>query len=228
MRAVIVSVRYGDMISITLPAWKQMLPAGTLAVATSPEDTESQEVAARHGVPAIVTDAWTRIDPTCHAGGTATFNAALGMDEALGLAGDLRSRPAIGEVIININADCYPTGTFPAEDTIRAGILYGFWRHHCQTQKDFGLFLKGKKGVHDFRWMKNSGGRPVGYFQMWRYREGERFRSYPNAGKYDTHFCDRWKPNFCMRDEIKLLHLGEQKDWANWISRVVPRWEPAP
>lgn len=228
LRAVIVSVRYDDMIARTAPAWKQVLPAGTLAVVTSPDDHATQAVCAAVGVPAIVTDAFTRIDETCHADPKMqppTFNCALAMDEALGLAGDLQPCPSVGELIVNINADCYPVGRFPSIDDLKAGMLYGFWRHHCLTPKDFGKFQAGTLKIHDFRRMKNSGGRPVGYFQMWRYRAGERFRSYPNAGKYDTHFCDRWAPHMVMRDELAMLHLGEQKDWDNWRGRVVPRWE---
>lgn len=227
LRAVIVSVRYGDMIAVTAPAWKAILPPGTLSVVTSPDDQESQDVCRALEIPVTITDAFTRIDDTCHAGGTPTFNCALAMDEALGLAGVRHSRPELGELIVNINADCYPFGRWPDESELRPGVLYGFWRYHCLTPKDLGRFVAGKKTFREFPRMKNSGGRPVGYFQMWRYREGERFRSYPNAGKYDTHFCDRWAPHMVMRDEMGMLHLGEQKDWDNWRSRVVPRWGAA-
>lgn len=227
MRAVLVSVKYGDLLGVTLPAWKATLPPRSLSVVTSPEDQETQDVCAKYDVPAFITDAFTRIDETCHAGGVPTFNCALAMDEALGLVGDRVPRPAVGELICNINADCYPVGVWPHENTFDPGILYGFWRHHCLTTEEFAQFRAGKRPAEKFPWMKNSGGRPVGYLQLWRYRAGERYRSYPNAGKYDTHFCDRWKPHFCMRTELRLLHLGPQKDWANWISRVVPRWGEA-
>lgn len=227
LRAVIVSVKYGDMIAVTAPAWKKVLPPGTLSVVTSPEDTESQEVCQSLGIPITITDAFTRSDETCHAGGVSTFNCALAMDESLGLAGEFHPRPAIGELIVNINADCYPFGTFPPDQDIAAGVLYGFWRYHCLTPKDLAKCITLGRPLPTFPRMKNSGGRPVGYFQMWRYREGERFRSYPNAGKYDTHFCDRWAPHMTMRNELSLLHLGEQKDWDNWRGRVVPRWGAA-
>lgn len=226
LRVVIVSVNYGDMLTRTAPAWKKILPAGTLSVVTSLEDLETQDVCRALDIPVTITDAFTRIDDTCHAGGTPTFNCALAMDEALGLAGDRHPRPEIGELIVNINADCYPFGQWPNDGDLHAGMLYGFWRYHCLTPKEFGQYVAGTRSIGKFPRMKNSGGRPVGYFQMWRYRAGERFRSYPNAGKYDTHFCDRWAGHMRMRDELGMLHLGEQKDWDNWRSRVVPRWEP--
>ncbi len=239
MRAVIVSVRYDDMLAVTLPAWKALLPAGTLAVATSPDDTASQAVAAQHGVPAIITDAWTRRDPTCHWGSRdATFNAAFGMDVCLGLAEDLRPRPEIGEVIININVDCYPQGKFCDVSALEENALYGVWRHHCLTPEMFGQVLRGKVTAGPFREgdprvtpqrvprMKNSGSRPVGYYQMWRYREGERFGSYPTAQKYDTHFCGKWK-HLRYVEDFWLWHLGPQADAANWAGRVVPRWDAA-
>ena len=225
LRAVIVSVKYGDMIKVTMPAWKAVLPPGSLSVVTSPEDIETQDVCRENDVPALITDAFTRIDDTCHAGGVPTFNCALAMDEALGLAGDRVPKPKIGDLICNINADCYPVGVWPDESTFDPGVLYGFWRHHCLTVEEFAAFRRGKRTVQKFPRMKNSGGRPVGYLQLWRYRDGERYRSYPNAGKYDTHFCDRWKPHFNMRPELALIHMGPQKDWDNWRSRVVPRFE---
>lgn len=228
MRAVIVSVSYGDMLTVTLPAWKALLPPGTLSVATSPDDAESQDIAKQHGVPSLITDAWTRFDDSCHRGGVPTFNAALGMDVTLGLAEDLVARPNAGDLIVNINADCYPFGTWPSGKHVKPGVLYGAWRHHCLTPGDLAKYQQGRLPLKYFPRMKNSGGRPVGYFNVWRYVEGRRFGSYPTAGKYDTHFITRCYENkWAYLNGLHLFHLGPQADWANWAGRVVPRWGAA-
>lgn len=228
MRAAIVSVKYGDLLAVTLPAWKKLLPDGVLTVATSPEDTESQEVAAANGVPCFVTDAWTRRDPewtgTWGMNRPVTFNCALGLDESLGLIGSAK-RPAIGEVIAAIHVDCWPQGKWCSTDGLRDDTLYGVWRHFCPTPEVFEQIKRGKVTKESVPRMKNSGGRPVGYFQMFRYRDGERFGSYPTAQKYDTHFCAKWK-NLAYVYDFWLWHLGPHDD-ANWAGRVVPRWHAA-
>lgn len=228
MRAIIVSVRYADFLAVTLPAWKAILPPGTLSVATSFDDEASISVAHAHGVRAILTDAWTRLDETCHVGGPPTFNAALGMDVCLGLHEDLVAPPEYGEVVVNINVDCYPVGEWPKEKHILPTILYGAWRYHCMTPKDLADFLAGTKPQKYFPKMKNSGGRPVGYFNAWRYVKGRRFGSYPTAGKYDTNFIElHYHEKWQYFPGLSLLHLGPQAGWENWAGRVVPAWGAA-
>ena len=98
MRAVIVSVRYADFLSVTLPSWKAFLPKGTLTVVTAPNDAETIGVARRLKVPVYTTDAWTSMDPSCHTGATKVhFNKALALDHSLGLHGN-RPAPALGEL----------------------------------------------------------------------------------------------------------------------------------
>lgn len=233
MRAVILSVDYGDLLAVVLPAWKAILPTACLSVATTAEDAETRAVCARVGVPTIVTDAWTRSDPSVHVDGNPTFNMALGLDVSLGLTEGLVPRPSVGELLVHINADCYPTGVFPREPDLDPGVLYGVWRYGCSTPADLAAFRAGRRTFESFgHRQKNNGGRPVGYFQMWRYENGLRYGSYATAGKFDTHFCTRWMETpghrMEMRDDVKLLHLGDQVEWANWAGRVVPRWEGVP
>lgn len=226
MRAAIVSVHYADLLAVTLPAWVKLLPPGVLSVVTSPADHETQEVSRAHGVPVVVTDAWTRTDPSVHTWGLSrpvTFNCALALDVALGLAEDARARPSIGEVIAAIHVDCYPQGRFCDLSLLKTDTLYGVWRHHCQTPQMFKDVLTGSVTRQQVRRMKNSGGRPVGYFQMCRYRAGLRFGSYPTAQKYDTHFCAKFA-TLAFLDDFWLWHLGPQDD-ANWAGRILPRWE---
>jgi len=228
MRAVITSVKCGDFLAATLPAWKRMIPAGCLSVATSPEDTETQDVCSANGVPAYVTDGWSRVDLTCHHGANPPhFNMPLGLDEAFGFIPGLREAPADGELCLSLNADVYPFGSLPSESDIPKGVMAGWWRHECHTPKDLAAAISGKKKRHDFKRMKNSGGRPVGYAQMFRYYHGFRFESYGSAAKYDVHVFAKFQ-RLEMRDEIFLLHLGgPEGGHANWVGRCVPRWEAA-
>lgn len=224
MRFAITSVHYADMLAVVLPAWKALLPSGLL-VATSPDDQASQRVARDHGVPVFVTDAWTRTDPTCHkVGRETTFNMALGLDESLGLVGD--NRPAVGEIVGHVSADCVPFGRWPKDATFAPGAVYGFWRHECLSPKALHQHQAGQRGLGQFPRLKNSHGWPIGYNQVFRYAPGIRFGSYPTAGKFDTDFSRTFARQE-MRDELYFLHLGPINVRENWAGRVVPQWGAA-
>ena len=227
MRAIICSVKCGDFLASTLPAWKALLGA-QLGVATSPEDTETQAVCAKHDVPAWVTDAWARIDPTCHHGSSPpAFNMPLGLDEAFGFIPGLRDRPRDGELCLSLNADVYPFGRLPSEKDIPAGIMAGWWRHECPTPQDLAAHVTGKRAISEYPRMKTSGSRPVGYAQLFRYSPGFRFGSYHSAAKYDVHVFAKFQRTE-MRNELYLFHLGGKEGGkANWVGRCVPRWEAA-
>lgn len=221
MRLVITSVKYGDMLPVVLPAWQSILKAG-LAVATSPEDRESQAVAQAHGVPCVVTDAWTRCDEG-HTGGPAKFNLGYGVNVALGLRGSLVEPPAVGEVCAHVSADCVPFGTLPREDELRQDTVYGFWRYECLTQKALLEHQRGARSLSQFPRLKNSGGMPIGYFQMWRAARERWMPSFTTAGKTDTHFTKTF-PRFEMLTSLYFLHLGPINVHENWAGRVVPQW----
>lgn len=228
MRAAILSVNYADYLAVTLPAWKAMLPTESLCVVTSPNDAETARLAAQHEVRCVVTDAWTRRDTSVHPWCPEkpdTFNCALALDVALGLAEDARPRPTIGEVVVSINADCYPQGQWPDTSHLDADTIYGIERFACETPKVFADVLAGRLKHTDLRRMKNSGGRPIGYFQLARYREGLRFGSFPTARKYDTYFCAKFAKK-AFFNAVWLWHLGPM-DTANWAGRTLPRWEAA-
>ena len=227
MRFVITSVNYADYLAVTLPAWKAILPAGALFVATSPEDVETQRVALLdHGVPCVVTDAWTRKDPTCHEGGEPTFNIALGLDEALGLTGGLVTPPQDGEILGHASADCVPFGRWPDESRFDDQTVYAFWRYECLSPKHLAQHQSGKRPLSQFPRLKNTKGAPIGYNQMFRAKPGRRFGSYPTAGKFDTHFTARF-PRFEMLLDAYLLHLGPINIRENWAGRTVPTWGAA-
>jgi hypothetical protein len=223
MRLVIASVNYGDLLRVVLPAWKAIVPS--VSVATSPDDQESQAVAAELGVPVVVTDAWTRSDEG-HTGKPATFNLGFGVNVALGLRGDLVSPPAEGELCAHVSADCYPFGEMPAESDLRTDTIYGFWRYECLTHGALKAHINGTRSLSRFARLKNSGGMPIGYFQMFRAQPGRRMPSYPTAGKTDTHFAKAFA-RFEMLSSLYFLHLGPINNHANWGGRVLPRWEVA-
>lgn len=227
MRAIITSVRCGDFLAATLPAWKALL-GEALGVATAPEDTETQEVCRTHGVPAWVTDAWSRVAREIHIGAIPPhFNMPLGLDEAFGFIPGLRDRPTDGDLCLSLNADVYPFGQLPKASEIPAGTMAGWWRYECPTPKDLEAHISRRRPRHAYRRMKNSGGRPVGYAQLFRYRPGFRFGSYGSAAKYDIHVF-RHFDHLVMRDDLYLFHLGgPEGGHANWVGRCVPRWRAA-
>lgn len=227
MRALITSVNCGDFLSSTLPAWKALI-GDALGVATDASDVETLAVCARENVTAWVTDAWWRADMSCHHGANPPkFNMALGLDEAFGFIPGLRAQPADGELCLSLNADVYPFGELPKESSIPVGTMAGWWRYECLTPSDLAAHVSGKRSVKTYTRMKNSGGRPVGYAQAFRYRPGFRFESYGSAGKYDVHVFAKFE-RLEMRDDLYLLHLGgPEGGHENWCGRCVPRWEAA-
>ena len=226
MRVVLTSVRYADFLAATLAAWKAIVPTGCLTVATSLDDVESQAIADEHAVPFVATSAWTEVDPEWHAGGEPTFNMGHGLNVALGLSGDLVAPPRDGELIGHVNPDCYPFGIFPAERTFDRGVLYGFWRHACESPKALQKHVSGRTDLGSYPKMKNTGGMPVGYCQFFRAEAGKKFPSYPTAGKFDTAFA-RSFPRTQMRPELYMLHLGPSDVKSNWAGRTVPQWVTA-
>ena len=228
MRAIICSVDCGDFLAQTLPAWKRLLPEGSLGVATSPLDTETQFVCTQNQVPMWITDAWFRADPACHHGANPpTFNMALGLDEVFGFRPGLRDAPADGELCLSLNADVYPFGKLPSEKDIPKGTMAGWWRYECATGADLVAHLREKRPIAAYKRMKNSGGRPVGYAQLFRYFPGFKFGSYGSAAKYDVHVFERFQ-RLEMRSELYLFHLGgPEGGHQNWIKRCVPRWTVA-
>jgi len=228
MRAIITSVKCGDFLAATLPAWKRLLGAD-LGVATSPHDTETQDVCAANGVQAWITDGWSRVDLSYphHGANPPQFNMPLGLDEAFGFIPGLRGRPLEHELCLSLNADVYPFGKLPAESAIPDGLMAGWWRHECYTPKDLSAHVAGTLPLSHFKRMKTSGGRPVGYAQLFRYFPGFRFGSYGSAAKYDVHVFAKFARTE-MRTDLYLFHLGGLEGGkANWTGRTVPRWGSA-
>lgn len=218
MRIVIPSLNYGDILADSLPAWCRVAGAVSLTVVTAKADRHTQDVARAQGVRCVVTEAWT------HDG--AILNKALALDEGFGFVPGFTDPPKDGDVCLSIDADSYPMGRLPDETVLEPRVLYSVWRHECLTPSDLDAHVAGTLPLSHFVRMKNNGGKPVGYFQMFRWWPSLRFGSHPTAAKYDIRFRELF-PRYVMLEQPYLLHLGPGNIKANWRGRVVPAWRVA-
>lgn len=216
MRVVIVSVNYADFLAVTLPAWRALLPLADIRVVTSSADVETQRVAVEGGCSHVVvaTEAFTR--------GGAVFNKAAALD--VGFAGT-----PVGSWALALDADVYPVGEFPSGLPRMLGWLGSVHRYACETPEHLEEHLAGRRPLAAFeriQMWKRSPHRAdpaglQGYFQLWRFRLGDRFGSYPTAAKYDVDF-GRTFPVRRYLDGLYVLHLGEHR--RNWSGRVTAPW----
>lgn len=242
MRAVIASVDYGDHLAVTLPAWMAVLAGWWVTVVTSHQDVETQRVTRDAGARLVITDAWRRHDPTFtppahwHAywrergrtgpGGrvdlTPTLNKALAMDEAIGFAGQVTPRPALDELCLAIDADCYPLGSLPPPEAFFARTIYGCRRYDGLPgyRRGSEIVMRGRIASSQHRLCTSVGG---GYFQLFRWDGRERFGSYPGADGYDYDLAMRFQAGALIQS-LDVLHYGETH--RNWWGRVTPRWTP--
>lgn len=222
MRIVIPSVNYADFLAITLPAWRKLLPAEDFLVVTTPEDAETRAVAAANETGVVLTDVWYQDG--------ATFNKARALDLAFGFDRDPPWRVADGEWCLCLDADVYPFGKLALPDDDGERILYSVHRYACPDPESFRAHRAGELELDAFelirmwrRRMPDPAGMQ-GYFQLWRYRPGDHFGSYPSAAKYDVHFARQF-PRRKYLDRPYVLHLGEHR--RNWSGRITPRWPSA-
>jgi hypothetical protein len=186
----------------------------------------------------LKTDAWTRHDSTYtrdvshwhnfwrSRGRTAQhpiLNKALALDEAFGFAGEKTPRPEAGEICISADADCRPVGTLPSDSWIQSGVIYGCRRFNEDDDGSKGAeeVIKGRaKDTQHRRFTCVM----EGYFQLFRYREGLRFGSYPAADAYDSDFAEF---NFQRGQEVPdfyVIHQG--KSHTDWEGRKTARYAP--
>lgn len=220
MRVVIPSVNYADFLAVTLPAWKRLLPSVDFLVVTSAADEATRNVAARNETAVVLSEDWL-------AGG-ATFNKAAALDRAFAFDGSPPRPIADGEWCLSLDADVYPFGKFSSLPGGYERVLYSVLRYGCPTREDFLGHLDGRLPLSHFdeirMWKPGRVPDPAGlqgYFQLWRFRPGDRFGSYPTAAKYDVHF-GRQFPVRRYLDGLYVLHLGEHR--RNWNGRVTPPW----
>jgi hypothetical protein len=222
MRVVIPSVNYADFLAVTLPAWKRLLPSEDFLIVTSPADHETRRVAAMNEAGVVLTDVW-------HEQG-ATFNKAAALDLAFGFHKPHPWRVADGEWCLALDADVYPFGgKFPAVPGGDRRALFSVMRYSCASPEDLQSHIEGRLPVTHFEQIRMWKNRRVpdpaglqGYFQLWRYRPGDCFGSYPTAAKYDVHFGRQFEIREYLTG-MYVLHLGEHR--RNWSGRITPRWD---
>jgi len=228
MRVVIPSVDYADMLAVTLPAWQAFLGHQGVIVASTERDTATAEVVRRCGAELYVTDAWMRTDAshTPLRGMPVSFNKGLALDEAFGFIGP-RPQPADGELCVCLDADVVPFGTWPAEDTFGATHVDGCQRYRCDAQASLEAHRAGRRPLSRFPSHKLHPAMAIGYCQVFRWRPGIRFGSWPTAEHYDVRLVEQYAGGR-HRPEWYVLHLGPWVVQANWKRRVVPRWVASP
>lgn len=202
------------MLAVTLPAWRAILPkSADVRVVTSATDRDTADVAAAAEVRVIVTDAWTRDG--------ATFNKAAALDVAFGFDPD-GSAPRAGEACLSLDADAYPAGPLPSTWNLSRDALYGCARHLCLDAKTLARFQAGTATIADLP-RRNAGDRGAGYFQLFRYKPGLTFGSFPTAGYYDLEFHTHFAEVVDLAS-FTVLHLGRTSS-RNWSGRrVTPVW----
>ncbi len=227
MRVVIPSVDYADMLAISLPAWQRFLGHQHITVATSARDLASADVATRFGADVYVTDAWKGQDKshTPLRGMPVSFNKGLAMDEAFGFVGP-RPRPQAGELCIALDADVVPFGTWPDAITFGSTHVDGCQRYRCDSQAALDQHTAGRRALKHFVSHKFHPAMALGYCQVFRWRQGVRFGSWPTAEHYDIRLIEQYAGGR-HRPEWYVLHLGPWVVQANWKGRVVPRWRAA-
>jgi len=236
MRLVIPSVDYADHLRVSLSAWLRLVDRACITVVTAARDHATQDVAGWHGVRVLVTDAWTRHDPTFTGDTTHwhhywrsrgeridryEFNKALALDEAFGFAGTKTAAPADGEICISADADCEPVGTLPSMATIAPHVIYGCRRftRHADGSKGPEEVIRGRALRCQHRAFTCV---MEGYLQLFRYRPGLRFGSYPGADAYDSDFAEfHFTEPGREIPGLYVLHAGLTH--THWRGRVAER-----
>lgn len=204
IRALTVSVGYGEILAITLP--RNMRHFTEAVVVTSPDDSQTQDAAM--GVPGVrvfVTDAFTRPGSN---GVVPRFNKGLAVEEAL----DFMGRE--GWLAI-VDADILLPDSIPFGQ-LQIGYLHGMRRRILQDPLRWRPTLDWRNcPVH------RDGG-PVGFFQCFHcddqvIKGGRPWYdvSFPHAGGGDARFMRHWPRSRWRILPCDALHLGPVD--ANWF-----------
>lgn len=205
MRALTVSVDFGDLLAVTLP--RNIRHFAEYFVISAPTDAETAAVARRYGAQLIQTDAFYR-------GPGAAFRKGLAIEEAL--------EQTIGRrgTFVSLDADIVLPPDFAlAEEQLRPDVLYGARRRVLRDPRKFADGL-------DWNTLPELPDKEIaGYFQAFR-ADSLVCRQVPwygvqwlTAAGYDTEFERRWPEKHWL--PFAVLHLGE--DGKNWCGRATDR-----
>lgn len=209
MKAVTVSVSYGDVLALTLP--RNRLHFRNVVVVTSPDDAETQAVARAAGAELFITDLFFRDG--------ATFNKGRAIDAALR---QVASEPDFDDWLAVVDADTLLPEMGVCWNELKAGSIYGARR---RMLRDLAAYGPG----FDWRTAPVNPERELpGFLHVWHiddpHTPGRGGPLYPvhwaHAGGVDSEHAMQWPTDRRVK-LFEVLHLGE--DGKNWCGRTTVR-----
>lgn len=198
LRTYITCVNYSDFLRLSLPTTKWLKPT----IITRKEDTETQELAAMHGCPYYISEAWG-----------ATFNKAAAINDVLDTSG----------WVLLLDADILLPSPFGLPDD--KVPLYGARSRHCEKFEDFGKKWENYPYRRSTYKLGENRFRLAGYFHLWwGPSQPEKLPPSPrkDASKYDMKHSERFERVELLPD-YEVLHIGESM--KNWKGRITEKWE---
>ncbi len=203
MKAILVSVDYGDILSLTLPHNKHHFTE--LMVVTSSEDKETQAIAKANDVDCFITDSfyWDG----------AVFNKWRALE---------RAWDAFGRKGWQCVMDADVLWPKKVSKRFKKGILYSPWR---RVLKDIKLPLPPEEEWDKLPYHPDTGF--AGYTQIFHSSDTTlpdppwHEINWAHAGGADTMFQNRWPKNKKVRPDWEVLHLGPP--CKNWCGRTTSR-----
>jgi hypothetical protein len=237
IEAVAICVDYADYLEETLPS---LLPhVDDLVIVTTPEDSRTRRLCARHSVRCLPTRCFYR-------GGEA-FNKAQGINYGL-------ANLKLDDWVLHIDADTVlpPRTRYMLENTdLDPRKLYGCDRVHCVGRAEWDSFKVSPAIPYEWRclvqsprsWrlgsriahMEHGGYCPLGFFQLWSPR-GSGIARYPQVGQGTAEHSDvlhaiQWdRQDRCLIPELICIHLetkekGDRRPMGqNWAGRTTPEF----
>lgn len=204
VRAICVSVDYGDILEMTLPTHKFFCEE--TMVVTAPMDTKTIAVAEENGARIHVTDTFYRRN--------AKFNKFAALEEALDVFG------RDGWLLI-IDADI----VIPKERHPFIPVQGYMYTPHRRIKHNISDGIPEQRKWRQYkRPMANE--EFAGYFQLFHGSDpvlgSPPWHSvdFTWAGSADSFFHSKWQPKKKVRPPFEVLHLGHP--FRNWAGRVTP------
>jgi hypothetical protein len=233
MKAIMVCVDYGDLLSLTLPYNKHHFEQ--MLVVTAPRDRETQNICEREGVLCYLTDSF-------YSNG-AKFNKWLALEEGLDVLGrDGWLCIMDADVLLPKSIKVTPGDNNSLyfmkmnTDIIRSSV----WRladyQLCTPLRHMMIDVSSlsEKGVpSEDTWVNyplhRNQGEWAGYCQIF-HADDKALGNPPwhevnwrHAGGADSFFQRKWSPDKKIRPPFNVLHLGPPG--TNWCGRVTPTLE---
>jgi hypothetical protein len=212
---VITCVNYSDFLCVSLNENIKQISPDHITVITDSNDMMTQKICDLYGVNCVITDKFYE--------NGAVFNKGNGINEGIKSIKD-------PEWILLTDADIILPSNFIdilSNRGVNQNVLYSASRFLCYTYDKFQQFTRGEITLFDMDEARSC--QPIGYFQLFFYFHpaltGNEY-VYPihskDASWSDMLFADYFKNQKECIDDIKLIHLG--KDRENWTGRKSNRF----